>query len=130
MVNSSLNRFFNQQLSHWKEVEKRYKKLSEIETKTLEIGENYVKLQHNPSRLVSTGASISKADIEQRPCFLCKKQRPEEQLIKRFDSRFEILVNPFPILPIHFTIASTQHQPQRIYSNIDEVYHFLCEFQR
>ncbi len=77
------------------EVEKRYKRLSEIETKTLEIGENYVKLQHNPSRLVSTGASISKADIEQRPCFLCKKQRPEEQLIKRFDSRFEILVNPF-----------------------------------
>lgn len=128
LVNSSLNRFFNQQLSHWKEVEKRYKRLSEIETKTLEIGENYVKLQYNPSRLVSTGASISKADIEQRPCFLCKKQRPEEQLIKRFDSRFEILVNPFPILPIHFTIASTQHQPQRIYSNIDEVYHFLCEF--
>ena len=37
-------------------------------------------------------------------------------------------MNPFPILPIHFTIASTQHQPQRIYSSIDEVYHFLCEF--
>ena len=51
LVNSSLNRFFNQQLSHWEEVEKQYKRLSEIETKTLEIGENYVKLQHNQADL-------------------------------------------------------------------------------
>jgi SpoIID/LytB domain protein len=30
------------------------------------------------------------------------------------DGKYELLVNPFPILPIHFTLPTVKHQPQRI----------------
>lgn len=62
--------------------------------------------QFNPARMVSTGASIDKASISKRPCFLCKENRPQEQQIKRFDDNFDILVNPYPILPVHFTLPA------------------------
>ena len=30
------------------------------------------------------------------------------------DGKYELLVNPFPILPVHFTLPTLKHQPQRI----------------
>ena len=58
--------------------------------------------QFNPARLVSTGAKIDKATLAKRPCFLCEKNRPGEQIVLPFGNDFDILVNPFPILPVHF----------------------------
>ena len=64
--------------------------------------------------MVSTGAKIDKATIAKRPCFLCKDNRPQVQTSISFGEEFDILVNPFPILPVHFTIAARQHQLQLI----------------
>ena len=64
--------------------------------------------------MVSTGAKIDKATIAKRPCFLCKDNRPQVQISLPFGEEFDILVNPFPILPVHFTIAARQHQLQLI----------------
>ena len=64
--------------------------------------------------MVSTGAKIDKATIAKRPCFLCKDNRPQVQISLPFGKEFDILVNPFPILPVHFTIAARQHQLQLI----------------
>ncbi len=72
-----------------------------------------LRVQCNPARLVSTGASIDKASIAARPCFLCAANRPEEQHSLTLNEEFEWLVNPFPILAKHYTIAAREHSPQR-----------------
>jgi hypothetical protein len=64
--------------------------------------------------MVSTGAAIDRKTIEQRPCFLCAKNRPPEQVAVPMLEHYELLVNPFPILPLHFTLPSTLHEPQHI----------------
>lgn len=128
MKDSSLNRFFNRQLEIWEEVHHRYRELQNVETKELQ-GETFTVIaQHNPTRIVSTGASISKKAIESRPCFLCEKNRPEMQVQKVLDSRFELLVNPFPILPTHYTIPSLTHCPQAICGIYDEMHKILDEY--
>ena len=76
--------------------------------------DNGLKVQFNPARIVSAGAKTDKATIAKRPCFLCKDNRPKVQTSVSFGETFDILVNPFPILPVHFTIAARQHQLQLI----------------
>ena len=105
--------FFERQLADWKDVEERYRNL-EVQTKTFTIGGKMLTIQHNPARLVSTGAKIDKASIQQRPCFLCDMNRPMEQYGLVMNERFQLLINPFPILKRHFTITSRQHQLQQI----------------
>lgn len=81
--------------------------------------------QFNPARLVSTGAKIDKATLAKRPCFLCEKNRPGEQIVLPFGNDFDILVNPFPILPVHFTIPSRHHQQQAIADNYVQIHRLL-----
>lgn len=69
-------------------------------------------LQYNPARAVSTGASIDKKDISARPCFLCASNRPNVQTAEEILHGWSLLVNPYPIFPLHFTIASDTHRPQ------------------
>ena len=77
--------------------------------------------QWNPARIGSTGAKIDAKSIAERPCFLCAKNRPQEQMHRVIDGKYELLVNPFPILPVHFTLPTLKHQPQRILSMYDEM---------
>lgn len=44
------------------------------------------------------------------------------------DDKFELLINPFPILPQHFTIPLRQHQPQQIRKNYTELHRLLSIF--
>ena len=44
---------------------------------------------------------------------------------KQIDEKFHLLVNPFPILPVHFTIPARKHQPQLIYKNYGEMHRFI-----
>lgn len=84
-----------------------------------------ITLQFNPARMVSSGAKVDKDTIAKRPCFLCEKNRPEVQIVKPFDEEFEILINPFPILPIHFTIPSRTHQLQKIKQSYAKIHRLL-----
>lgn len=128
MADSSLGRFFNRQLETWEEVSQRYRELQAVETKEMHDDNVTLVAQYNPARIVSTGASISRKAIESRPCFLCVKNRPEIQAQKPIDSRFELLVNPFPILPVHYTIPSLRHEPQQILGNYDEMHRLLDKY--
>ena len=122
MEDSSISRFFNRQLEVWADARHRFRDLKHVETRQLS---DQLKLQWNPARIVSTGAKIDKKTLGERPCFLCDKNRPKEQMSKQIDEKFHLLVNPFPILPVHFTIPARKHQPQLIYKNYGEMHRFI-----
>ena len=122
MEDSSISRFFNRQLEMWEDARHRFRDLKHVEVRQLS---DQLKVQFNPARIVSTGAKIDKHTLGERPCFLCERNRPKEQMTKQIDDYFQLLVNPFPILPVHFTIPATKHQPQSIYRHYGEMHRLL-----
>lgn len=113
--------FFTHQLDTWDEIRQRYEALKHVGLKQL----GHRQLQYNPARMVSTGAQIDRQTIAQRACFLCEKNRPEEQLTIDLGDDFELMVNPFPVLPMHFTIVRKTHVPQTILENYTEIHRLL-----
>ena len=111
----SLKSFFESQLQEWHTARDNHEALTCVWTRELASPKlpTPLHVQCNPARLVSTGAKIDKASIAARPCFLCEANRSTEQQALALNEEFEWLVNPFPILPHHYTIASKQHRPQR-----------------
>ena len=126
-----INEFFNGQLAQWPEARQRYDDLAKVQTKT--FVENGLRVQWNPARMVSTGAKIDAKSLEKRPCFLCAANRPSNQFSELMEDavsgeQYELLVNPFPILPMHFTIPSKSHQPQRIDGHYPMVHQLTAKF--
>ncbi len=128
MNDSPLLRFFNRQLEKWGDARRRYYDLRNVQTRELVVGASSFHVQWNPARMVSTGASIDKKVIDKRPCFLCENNRPKEQFKKPIDSQYDLLVNPYPILPIHFTIPNVKHVPQLIREAYGEIHKLLEEY--
>ena len=128
MNDSPLLRFFNRQLEKWDDARRRYYDLRNVQTRELVVGASSFHVQWNPARMVSTGASIDKKVIDKRPCFLCENNRPKEQFKKPIDSQYDLLVNPYPILPIHFTIPNVKHVPQLIREAYGEIHKLLEEY--
>ena len=129
-----MEQFFQSELDNWDFARESYKNLEKAETRELIISntcsaekrgleENLLCVQWNPARIVSTGASIDKKDIEERPCFLCDHNRPKQQRALKMEKHYQILVNPFPILPQHFTIPSRRHIPQQIWAHFGTMRH-------
>ena len=118
---SPLMRFFNRQLQVWDDVRQRYRDLEGVHTRELVSDTLTMTVQWNPARIASTGAKIDAKSIAERPCFLCAKNRPTEQMHRVIDGKYELLVNPFPIMPVHFTLPTLKHQPQRILPMYDEM---------
>ena len=128
MADSPLQRFFNRQLEKWEAARQRYHDLRSAKVRELAVGTYSIQVQWNPARMVSTGAKMDRKTIAERPCFLCEKNRPKEQIKKEIDGQYELLVNPFPILQQHFTIPSLKHQPQRILDSYGEIHKLLEDF--
>ena len=128
MVDSPLQRFFSRQLEKWDVVRQRYRDLRSVQTRELAVGASSVQVQWNPARMVSTGAKMDAKTLKERPCFLCEQNRPAEQVKKVIDGQYELLVNPFPILPTHFTIPSVRHQPQLIRESYGEIHKLLTDY--
>ncbi len=116
-----LETFFNTQLSEWPMAHAGHEALTHVWSRPLASPKlpMALRVQCNPARIVSTGASIDKASIAARPCFLCAANRPKEQRSIALNGAFEWLVNPFPILRNHYTIASTTHRKQSITEGYD-----------
>ena len=113
-----LEEFFQHELQQWHEAAERYNALNQqVQTKELPMGEHSLKAQWNPARIVSTGAKTDIKSLQERPCFLCDHNRPKQQHKLTTEKHYQILVNPYPILPQHFTIPSRRHMPQSIYSH-------------
>ncbi len=109
-----MQQFFREQLEAWEEARQRYEDLQQVQTKELTDADHTFYAQYNPARIVSTGADIAPKAIAERPCFLCDLERPEVQQALPVDRHYQLLVNPFPILPEHFTIPTRRHTPQTI----------------
>jgi len=104
---------FSEQLSNWELAQNNYAGLKTVQTKSFDFGDFEVKVQFNPARMISSGAKVDAKTIASRPCFLCAANRPAEQKAIQFGD-YEILVNPFPIFPEHFTIPRREHVAQQI----------------
>lgn len=130
MPDAPLERFFDRQLRQWDETRIRYRQLNGGKTRELNEGASTIVLQWNPARMVSTGAKIDKETLECRPCFLCAENRPKEQMKRTIGDRLELLVNPFPILPMHFTLPTLTHTPQAIKGLYGEMYRLLENYPR
>ena len=114
-----------QRYSNWHKKDTRPLPPSNLEGELDTEGDVWLQVQWNPSRMVSTGAKIDAKTLSERPCFLCSQNRPLKQLQKHFDNNYVILVNPYPIMPMHFTIASVKHVPQRIKGHYGEIRRLL-----
>ena len=135
--------FFHSELENWDFARKSYEDLEKVQTRELTIHnpegetegkrglvENLLAVQWNPARIVSTGASIAAKDIQERPCFLCDHNRPKEQHALKMEKHYQILVNPYPILPQHFTIPSRRHTPQSIWTHFSTMRHMAWTMPR
>lgn len=107
-----INDFIQHQLAVWPEARERYLALGKTERRRFRLGDFEGAFQHNPARIVSTAAKTDAASVAARPCFLCRDNRPNEQIAIPLNNDWEMAINPFPIFPVHFTIISTTHRPQ------------------
>ncbi|MCM1520918.1 MAG: DUF4922 domain-containing protein [Lachnoclostridium sp.] len=126
MTLSEIRSFVDRQCELWPECRRNIEALSGLRTRELTAsdGSRRFLLMHNPVRIASSSAKVAKQDGSvSRPCFLCRENRPKAQLFIEHEG-YEILVNPYPVFPLHLTIASISHQPQRISSNVGQMVHF------
>ena len=114
-----IHKFVGDQLSRWPLACDNFRALKNVRAREMAVGGLTVKLQFNPARMVSSAAKLSKEDIAKRRCFLCRENRPAEQILLKFDGRkgkkYHILVNPYPIFPDHLVIAKNRHVDQSIW---------------
>ncbi|MBQ8854967.1 MAG: DUF4922 domain-containing protein [Bacteroidales bacterium] len=117
--NKSIYKFVGDQLSRWPLACDNFRALKNVLVREVEVGGLKVKLQFNPARMISSAAKLSKEEIAARRCFLCRDNRPAEQIMLKFDGRkgkkYHILVNPYPIFPDHLVIAMNRHTDQSIW---------------
>ena len=117
--NKSIYKFVGDQLSRWPLACDNFRALKNVLLREVEVGGLKVKLQFNPARMISSAAKLSKEEIAARRCFLCRENRPAEQIMLKFDGRkgkrYHILVNPYPIFPDHLVIAMNRHTDQSIW---------------
>lgn len=113
LTQEDLKSFVECQLATWPLAKNNYDSLAQCLRKRFDIGNLSGAVQFNPARIASTGADTSASAVAARTCFLCAANRPEEQLSVPLESGWLLLVNPFPIFPMHFTIVAEQHVPQQ-----------------
>jgi SpoIID/LytB domain protein len=113
-----IQNFLKRQWEAWPEVKARHH--AEVFQKELTLRGCTIKVQFNPARAVSTTAKIDAASIAARPCFLCKNNRPAQQLELPWGD-YTILVNPYPIFPDHLTIVANTHTPQTLKGRVEDM---------
>lgn len=104
--------FVEWQLERWPEARGRYVALGNTLRRSVTLGDMVCGIQCNPARVVSTGAAVDKASVAARPCFLCPDNRPDCQKGVPILPGWVMLLNPYPVFPVHFTIAAESHIPQ------------------
>ena len=119
MKETGIHKFVGDQLSRWPLACNNFRALKDVRVRELEVGGLNVKLQFNPARMISSAAKLTKEEIARRRCFLCRENRPPEQIMLKFEGRkgkkYDILVNPYPIFPDHLVIAKSKHTDQSIW---------------
>ena len=126
-----LDDFVERQRSLWPMADKNFEALERVRTKTLTLGEETVRVQFNPDRIISSNAKTDKASVSKRPCFLCPEHRFPEQIflpVITDEARcYDLLLNPFPIFPQHLVIALSEHRDQGVLDRLPDLL-FLTRF--
>jgi hypothetical protein len=104
---------FLQQRETWPMLRNGEAALDLLKRKTLVEGGGSIVVQVNPARRRSTLANTDAKAIAARACFLCPENMPPEERGISFED-LVLMPNPFPILPMHCTIADRRHCPQSL----------------
>ena len=94
------------QLKEWDLARINFEALNCVKTKEVLFDGFKIRVQFNPARIQSSAAKVDAKSIQERKCFLCPNNLPKEQRGIDFAGNYQILVNPFPIFPEHFTIPT------------------------
>ena len=113
--------FFHSQMNSWSLLKKNYDTLKKVEVKSFWFDGYKINVQFNPERIKSTSAEVDEESVANRKCFLCIENLPEEQKGILLKDKFLLLCNPYPIFPVHFTVSSLNHEPQRIDYHLKEL---------
>jgi len=109
------------QIEGWELAKKNYKDLGNVQVKEVLFDDFKIKVQFNPGRIRSSAAKVDAKTLSERPCFLCKKNRPLEQSELPIIEKYDILINPFPIFEQHLTIVDKNHVPQLLKGRMGEM---------
>ncbi len=109
---------YEQQIQTWQMARNHYSHFNSVISRFLHIDDSEIIIQHNPARVRSTCADLSKKTIENRKCFLCSSNLPPEQKGLVVLDKYLVLVNPFPVFKRHLTISDFEHIPQRLENRI------------
>jgi hypothetical protein len=112
---------FKEQELAWPRLREGVAALKGVEVRTLHCNGYDVQLQFNPKRIHSTGAKVDAKSIQERKCFLCLANLPDEQQGILYKNEFLLLCNPAPIFHHHGTIVHIHHIPQAIEGQVDVV---------
>ena len=110
-----------EQLQEWEQVRLNYEALANVESKDFSFDGFVIKVQFNPGRIQSSSAKVDTKSIQERKCFLCPANLPLVQKGIPFENTYQILVNPFPIFPQHFTIPTYEHVDQLVLNRYKEM---------
>ncbi|MDD4489967.1 MAG: DUF4922 domain-containing protein [Paludibacter sp.] len=113
--------FFQEQLAEWPLAKQNYEALNRVKVKDFDLGDAVVRVQFNPERIRSSAAKVDAKSIQERKCFLCPANLPPEQKGVPFGRNYQILVNPFPIFPVHLTIPYRDHVDQLIFGRFGDM---------
>lgn len=124
-----IQEFIDAQLAAWPMARGNFEALKGVETKEFDLDGMHFKVQFNPARIVSSGAKVDAASLAARPCFLCGKNRPAEQIGLDRAEGYTVLINPFPIFPRHLTVPEKAHTPQKIEGRMADMIKLASELE-
>jgi hypothetical protein len=121
-----IDELFEQQRNTWPALREGEAALAHLQRKTLIAGGQSIVVQMNPARRRSTLAKTDAKAVAARACFLCPENMPAEERGVAFEN-LVLMPNPYPVLPLHCTIADRVHRPQRLRGCIDTFLHLASE---
>ena len=129
MNSKDLLQLYNCQLQEFELAKKNYTDLQQATYRDIPFDLFRLRIQYNPARMISTNAKIDTRTLQNRKCFLCREHMPEAQKGIRYNDRYSIFINPYPIFERHFTVPSRHHEPQCIEGRFEDLLDLTFDFQ-
>lgn len=101
MNSKDLLQLYNGQLQEFELAKKNYTDLQQAVYRDIPFDLFRLRIQYNPARMISTNARIDVRTLQNRKCFLCREHMPEAQKGIRYNDRYSIFINPYPIFERH-----------------------------
>lgn len=129
---TDLSVFASDQISVWPLAKDNYRALKSVRTRAVKVGGLDAVLQYNPARIVSSSAKIDRESLSARECFLCRGHRGDQSYIPFHGKKgreYDVLLNPYPIFPRHFTVPLSVHTEQSIWRRYPDMLSLALKYQ-